>query len=500
MVSKITIGGRQACAYNLGNDMKNGGNVKCNSNIKVRSGKPRRPGEAGGCNTEGGPDHCILEGFGGGDPGRDWTNPAYAPSTPCMSGQSFGQSGVMNVNIGDTAVFEVLMNQGGDHGGMHALQMACGANPSHSDFTNNLVTDWHITSQPKDRRGQRVGRTRTQTDRYLDDCGNHCRYNFGTRNFDTLPLSFQVNKCSGQYAVARWIWYGRETNQLYIKCLDLKVGGGGGGSPPAPAPPPSTGGGGGSGGSDIPPNGAPYSCAQQKKWGKCSKSWMQDYCCKSCGHCGSSSSSSSQQCVSPLWGQCAGKDWRGCNKCASDQYCVYYDQYYSQCRTSNSKGFQVADDQVSCSSNDYAGSIEGAKQVCNITNIQPTAVCEIAKFSRECYSAVQQLETCNALIAGNLSVCESVVQETLGLYVHSSLLDGGSADTAPISVGSGEALDCTLPIVIAALGGMVGTLLLILLWRCVQKNPDFGTKAVSTRSRMSSDPSPAFAAVSQQDA
>jgi hypothetical protein len=46
---------------------------------------------------------------------------------------------------------------------------------------------------------------------------------------------------------------------------------------------------------------------------------------------------------------------------------------------------------------------------------------------------------------------------------------------------------------------MVGTLLLILLWRCVQNNPDFGTKAVSARGRMSSDPSPVFAAVSQQD-
>jgi len=50
------------------------------------------------------------------------------------------------------------------------------------------------------------------------------------------------------------------------------------------APPPN-GGGGSNPCTDIPPS-SRYTCAQQAKWGKCNRSWMQPpYCLKSCNRC-----------------------------------------------------------------------------------------------------------------------------------------------------------------------------------------------------------------------
>ncbi len=36
--------------------------------------------------------------------------------------------------------------------------------------------------------------------------------------------------------------------------------------------------------SDVPPD-SQYTCARQKKWGKCSEPWMKDFCCYSCHDC-----------------------------------------------------------------------------------------------------------------------------------------------------------------------------------------------------------------------
>jgi palmitoyl-protein thioesterase len=49
----------------------------------------------------------------------------------------------------------------------------------------------------------------------------------------------------------------------------------GGGPPPAPTPPPSC--------TDVGPDS--HSCADQKKWGKCGSSFMKGYCCRTCFGC-----------------------------------------------------------------------------------------------------------------------------------------------------------------------------------------------------------------------
>merc|ERR1712132_8211 len=36
-------------------------------------------------------------------------------------------------------------------------------------------------------------------------------------------------------------------------------------------------------GDDIPPPNTKFTCAQQAAWGKCDKSWMKGKCCRSCG-------------------------------------------------------------------------------------------------------------------------------------------------------------------------------------------------------------------------
>ena len=36
--------------------------------------------------------------------------------------------------------------------------------------------------------------------------------------------------------------------------------------------------------SDVPPDSS-YTCARQKKWGKCEEAWMKDFCCYSCHNC-----------------------------------------------------------------------------------------------------------------------------------------------------------------------------------------------------------------------
>jgi hypothetical protein len=46
---------------------------------------------------------------------------------------------------------------------------------------------------------------------------------------------------------------------------------------PAPTPPASC--------ADKPPSSGKSTCAQQKSWGKCGKTWMKGFCCKTCFGC-----------------------------------------------------------------------------------------------------------------------------------------------------------------------------------------------------------------------
>ncbi len=91
--------------------------------------------------------------------------------------------------------------------------------------------------------------------------------------------------------------------------------------PPLPPPGPCT---------DTPPD-SNYSCAQQKSWGKCGESWMQNYCNQSCGRCTSSTPpppctdnppDANYTCAQQKsWGKC-GESWmqnycnRSCGRCS----------------------------------------------------------------------------------------------------------------------------------------------------------------------------------------
>jgi hypothetical protein len=211
------------------------------SKDKIRQGIARNsgsgiPGVPSGFNC----DWCVLEStnrnpqrysqWWSANPGAHTTNPNTWPVYPCMSYDSYGARGVLDVRPGENMTTSTFVNA--DHGGFYRFEVAFKTNPSNDDFRANPVSDYyalsenhHLETPGYNYPGRRVGPSDADLQLYVQrmTCVGVGCTNGNIRDRPvTETWTFPSNVPQGP-AVMRWMWSSLEGPELYANCVDLNI-------------------------------------------------------------------------------------------------------------------------------------------------------------------------------------------------------------------------------------------------------------------------------------
>jgi hypothetical protein len=250
-------------------------------------------------------DWCVLEGsnrdetrypaqWWSQNPGSYTESPNMWPAVPCMSRDTYGATGVLDIRAGENITTTTFVNA--DHGGFYRFEVGYNNEPSNIDFHSNPVSDYYALSDNEGLNsqypGRRVGPADADLQQYIQqmNCvGAGCGGNIRNRDYSET-WTFPANAPSGP-AVMRWLWSSLETPEIYAHCVDINIVGGGAPNPPGSptsAPPSPTA---------APPAPTPA------PGGQCA----------------------------PHYGQCGGIGWTGETVCCDGRNCQFGNDYYSQC-------------------------------------------------------------------------------------------------------------------------------------------------------------------------
>jgi hypothetical protein len=207
---------------------------------KIRNGIVRNAGSGiPGSEATYGCDWCVLEGsnknaqrysaqWWSQNPGAWTTSSNTWPAVPCMSRDTYGARGTLNVRPGENITTSTWVNA--DHGGFYRFELSYNTNPTNSDFFNRPISDYYAISVSNETPGfsypgRRVGPSDADLQTYIKrmsctgvQCGGG---NIRDQNYSET-WTFPANAQKGP-AVMRWMWSSLETPEIYAHCADLNI-------------------------------------------------------------------------------------------------------------------------------------------------------------------------------------------------------------------------------------------------------------------------------------
>jgi len=204
-------------------------------------------------------DHCVMEnrpylgdgppnvlpGWWVSRPGGHWDDERVWPeTTPCMSEDSFGERGILELIPGE--VLDTTFYINADHGGFYRFELAKGREPSNAEFMDAPISPFYSLHETLETPGhvypeRVIGWSKNETDLYIDrmyavgfelgddrlnqqsfgQSSEHCQNNYVDCFLDDKVV-VPTDTPPGEY-VLRWNWFSLETPQVYVACSDIVI-------------------------------------------------------------------------------------------------------------------------------------------------------------------------------------------------------------------------------------------------------------------------------------
>ena len=166
---------------NILNGRASGGSIGPMGSNSFRMGIPRGDTGVPGPPTNNNCPHCVMENrptnsqtsgqWYTKNAAAHWDNQNQWPSIPCMSDDSFGRRGTLNVRAGELLNLTMYVNA--DHGGFYRYELASGQSPSNSQFMAKPISPFYSLHESAETyrsyAGRVVGYSKSDTNGYISN-------------------------------------------------------------------------------------------------------------------------------------------------------------------------------------------------------------------------------------------------------------------------------------------------------------------------------------------